>query len=308
MDALFDVGGEAFFPGLEEAIDRHGVPEGDRPRLPPAVLPGDHGRTPRRDRRLALRGRPDRGGQEHRPDGAEPGDARGPGPPPPGPLGRGRPLRPRTAPPSTGAASTCRSSCGSWPIPDGPRRGPDGPGRLRPRSSKLIAAGPPDSADEPPEVRRALPDVLARIGTQQRRRHPVEELGPPRAKTWSRPLVDALYKLRAERPAGPVPREGRPARGPPLILRACDLVLDPPGSTRTRPGPLLDIRIKRVFDLLTLVYPREDIVNDYQNILQGTAKSVDYSLEHLDNLLDREVKDLLFPLSRTCRPSERAGA
>ncbi len=56
---------------------------------------------------------------------------------------------------------------------------------------------------------------------------------------------------------------------------------------------------------MTLLYPSEDIVKAYQNILQGTRKSVDYSLSLLDDLLDRELKAVLFPLIEDLPPEER---
>ena len=159
------------------------------------------------------------------------------------------------------------------------------------------------SADEPPEVRRAIPDVLARIGTQKAADILVAELAR-RRDDMEQPLVDALYKLRAARPEVRFRvKDVRPELLH-LIVRACDLVTDPPAAPDAAKAQL-DIRIRRVFDLLTLLYPREEIVNDYQNILQGTAKSVDYSLEHLDNLLDREVKELLFPLIEDLPAGER---
>ncbi len=160
------------------------------------------------------------------------------------------------------------------------------------------------SADEPLEVRRAIPDVLARIGTQKAADILVAELAR-RRDDMEQPLVDALYKLRAARPevrfrrrtsgrsSSILIRQGlRPRHGPARL----------PGRGQGAAGRSA---IRRVFDLLTLLYPREEIVNDYQNILQGTAKSVDYSLEHLDNLLDREVKELLFPLIEDLPADER---
>ncbi len=69
---------------------------------------------------------------------------------------------------------------------------------------------------------------------------------------------------------------------------------------------LLDLRIKRIFDLLALIYPQEDIIKAYQNILQGTRKCVDYSLELLDNILDRGLKELLFPLIEDLPLEEKA--
>jgi len=150
------------------------------------------------------------------------------------------------------------------------------------------------SADESLEVRRAIPEVLARIGTQRAADILVDELAR-RRDDMEQPLVDALYKIRTDHPEVRFRDKDLRPELHVLIRKACDVVLDPPGSAEALKAQL-DIRIKRVFDLLTLMYPREDVVNDYQNILQGTPKSVDYALEHLDNLLGREDKELLFPL------------
>ncbi|MGE5742178.1 MAG: Npt1/Npt2 family nucleotide transporter, partial [Candidatus Aminicenantes bacterium RBG_16_66_30] len=161
-----------------------------------------------------------------------------------------------------------------------------------------------DSADEPPEVRRAIPEVLARIGTQKAADILVGELAR-RDDAIEQPLVDALYKIRTERPQVRFREKDLRPELHALIRKACDVVLDRPGSPDDVKAQL-DIRLKRVFDLMTLMYPRADVVNDYQNILQGTPRSVDYALEHLDNLLDREDKELLFPLIEDLPPAERA--
>ena len=160
------------------------------------------------------------------------------------------------------------------------------------------------SDDEPWEVRRAIPDVLARLGTQKSADALVAELAR-RRDDMDQPLVDALYKIRIDRPRVRFREKDLRPELHVLIRKACDVVLDPPGPPDALKAQL-DIRIKRVFDLLTLMYPREDVVNDYQNILQGTPKSVDYALEHLDNLLDREDKELLFPLIEDLPADERA--
>ncbi|MGZ5498854.1 MAG: HEAT repeat domain-containing protein, partial [Candidatus Aminicenantales bacterium] len=160
------------------------------------------------------------------------------------------------------------------------------------------------SADEPLEVRRALPEVLARIGTQKAADILVDELAR-RDDAMEQSLVDALYKIRTEQPRVRFREKDLRPELHVLICKACALVLDPPGSADALKAQL-DIRMKRVFDLLTLMYPREDVVNDYQNILQGTPKSVDYALEHLDNMLDREDKELLFSLIEELPAEERA--
>ncbi len=160
------------------------------------------------------------------------------------------------------------------------------------------------SDDEPLEVRRAIPEVLARIGTPKAADILVGEL-TRRDDAMEQSLVDALYKIRTAHPQIRFREKDLRPELHVLIRRACDVVLDPPGSPDALKAQL-DIRIKRVFDLLTLMYPREDVVNDYQNILQGTPKLVDYALEHLDNMLDREDKELLLSLFEDLPAEERA--
>jgi HEAT repeat protein len=157
----------------------------------------------------------------------------------------------------------------------------------------------------PMEARRALPEVLARLGTQRAADILLDELGR-HEEGLEQALVEALDKIRAERPD--VRFRERTSRAEVLyyLRRCCDLVLDPPPDA-AEARAVLDIRIKRVFDLLTLLYPREDIVKAYQNILQGTAKSAAYSLEHLDTLLDRDIKALLMPLLEDLPDEERRG-
>jgi AAA family ATP:ADP antiporter len=159
------------------------------------------------------------------------------------------------------------------------------------------------SGEERFEVRRAIPEILARIGTQKAADILVAELARHR-DDMEQPLVDALYKIRIEAPQVRFREKDLRPELHVLIRKACGVILDPPPSPEALKAQL-DIRIKRVFDLLTLMYPREDIVNDYQNILQGAPRLVDYALEHLDNLLDREDKELLFTLIEDLPDEER---
>jgi hypothetical protein len=64
--------------------------------------------------------------------------------------------------------------------------------------------------------------------------------------------------------------------------------------------------LKQVFELLGLVYPQEDIIKAYQNILVGTKKALDYSVELLDNILKKELKELLIPLIEDTTLEEKA--
>lgn len=54
--------------------------------------------------------------------------------------------------------------------------------------------------------------------------------------------------------------------------------------------------LKQIFELLTLIYPKDDIKTAYQNISSGTKKAMDYSLELLDNILDKDIKEMIFPM------------
>jgi ATP/ADP translocase/HEAT repeat protein len=157
---------------------------------------------------------------------------------------------------------------------------------------------------EPLELRRAVPEVLARVGSQRAADILLDELSR-HEECLEQSLIDALDKVRSERPQVRFREKTVRAEVLHLLRKACDVVLDSPGD----PGgaeAALDIRIKRVFDLLALMHPREDIVKDYQNVLQGTAKAKAYSLEHLDTILDREIKALFLPLLEDLPSDERA--
>ncbi len=51
-----------------------------------------------------------------------------------------------------------------------------------------------------------------------------------------------------------------------------------------------------IFKLLGLIYSHEDIFRAYQNIRTATKDSVDYAVELLDNILPKEIRDVVFPL------------
>jgi AAA family ATP:ADP antiporter len=58
----------------------------------------------------------------------------------------------------------------------------------------------------------------------------------------------------------------------------------------------LTLNLQRIFELLSLIHPIDDIMRAYQNICAGTRESIDYSIELLDNLLNKSLKELLLPL------------
>jgi len=151
-------------------------------------------------------------------------------------------------------------------------------------------------------VRRALPEVLARMSTQRAADALAAELAHAHAEIEPE-IIEALYRIRSGTP-GIVFTEKRivPAILVQIRMGFKALLESRPGENL---GSLLTLRIKRIFDLLCLIYPSEDIVKAYQNICQGTRKSIDYSLELLDNVVRNDIKEFLFPLIEDLPPEER---
>lgn len=168
----------------------------------------------------------------------------------------------------------------------------------------VLAAAMGDEA-QPLEVRRSVPEVLARFGTQRSADILVAELAR-RREEMEQELVDALYRIRADRPLVRFRKKAVRQEVLFLIRKGYDLALALAGPAAPERSAALNIEVKRIFDLLTLIHPPEDIVKSCQNILQGSRKSVDYSLQLLDSLLDRELKALMFPLIEDLPPDERA--
>ena len=143
-----------------------------------------------------------------------------------------------------------------------------------------------------PEIRRAIPEVLFRTGTQKAADVLVGMLAGGRREARAE-TIDALFKLRSS-DTGLVfsPSQVRSA-----VLRlfgdAYAVVLE---NGKQAARLRLTILLKQIFDLLSLIHPYEDIARAYQNISLGTKKAVDYSLELLDNLLDPQFKAFIFPL------------
>jgi AAA family ATP:ADP antiporter len=167
-------------------------------------------------------------------------------------------------------------------------------------------------AGERPEVRKAIPEVLGRYGDQKAADTLVTELMEGNA-LLERDIIEALYEIRSNHPQVHYRKKKVTAAVLGLIQRNAEEYLaasakDAAGVTEG-PGPdrkaAIDLRTKLIFDLLTLIAPPEEVVKAYQNIHKGTKRSVDYSLELLDNILDRELKVHLFPLVEDLTPDER---
>jgi hypothetical protein len=168
-------------------------------------------------------------------------------------------------------------------------------------------------ATENLEIRIAIPDILARTGTQTAADILCAELAHGNADV-EQSLIDALYRIRSNQPEVYFKKKRIMAIVFSLIEKvyAVYLAVDEnqiPGGLSAyvqRWRPAIDFKTKQIFDLLTLIYPAEDVVKAYQNISQGARKSADHSLELLDNVLDRDLKLFLFPIIEDLPPEEKA--
>lgn len=152
-------------------------------------------------------------------------------------------------------------------------------------------------------LRKAIPDILARIDTQRAAALLALELKKKREDVEAE-IIEALYKMRSKNPQ--IRFQERIVLDEIVLkIKKCYLVLmelqDLKGEKRRAaltPALEKDLAssLKHIFELLSLIYPREDIIKAYQNICAGTKKSIDYSLELLDNILRREIKEFLLPL------------
>ncbi len=157
--------------------------------------------------------------------------------------------------------------------------------------------------EESVRVRRAIPDILARAGTQRAVDVLLMELRRDSPEVEEE-LVAALHKLRSADASLKFP-EPEVAAKTLALIKKCHLILLELGDLREdkKKDSLakelensLARTMRRVFELLGLVHNREDILKAYQNIQAGTKKALDYSIELLENILQKDVKDCLLPL------------
>ncbi len=157
--------------------------------------------------------------------------------------------------------------------------------------------------EEEIRLRKAIPDIVAQIGTQ--RAADLLSLELKRKNEDVEPeIIEGMYKLKSKNPQISfeqrivVPEVARIIKKSYLILfELQDLKAD--GKKELLARDLennLARSLKHIFELLSLIYPQEDITRAYQNICLGTKKSTDYSIELLDNILKKEISEVLLPL------------
>jgi HEAT repeat protein len=153
------------------------------------------------------------------------------------------------------------------------------------------------------QTRQSIPEILEQVGTQRAADLLVTELRKKENESETE-IIQALYKMRTKHPEIDFPQKTVLEKTIQLIKK-CYLVLlemhDLSGDRR-REELISDMEkslarsLKHIFELLCLIYSPDDIIKAYQNICAGTKKSIDYSIELLDNILQRDVKEVLLPL------------
>ena len=162
-------------------------------------------------------------------------------------------------------------------------------------------------------ARQSIPEILAKTGSQRAADIMTRELAKEKTELETE-LIEALHRMRLNSPDIRFAKSGVQMKALSLIKKCYLLLLqihDVRGD-RKKEMLLRDLEntlsrtLKQVFELLGLVYPQEDIIKAYQNILVGTKKALDYSVELLDNILKRELKELLIPLIEDTTLEEKA--
>ncbi len=152
-------------------------------------------------------------------------------------------------------------------------------------------------------IRKAIPDILARIGHQRAADLLATEL-PKGHKDVEAEMIEGMYKMKSLYPQVEFrDREILPEIRR-LIKKSYLLLIEFNDLKKDKQRAVLaeDLEknfgraLKQIFELLSLVYSHDDMIQAYQNICSGSRKSIDYSVELLDNLLKKEVKEALLPL------------
>lgn len=167
-------------------------------------------------------------------------------------------------------------------------------------------------SEEDIEVRRAAASVLARIGTQDTADLLSWELAED-GEDIENALIDGLDKIRYEKPDVRFSKEIVEPKIVKNVKSYYQMFVEHYDSkSKKKKDDInevlpknLSIALMDIFKLLELIYPREDIIRAYQNVRTGTKDSVAYAVELLDNILKKELKDVIFPIIENLSLEER---
>lgn len=157
--------------------------------------------------------------------------------------------------------------------------------------------------EEDLNLRKAIPDILAQTGTQRAADLLSLELKKQDEEVEAE-IIEALYRLRSRNSQIVFQKELILPEVIRQIKQSYWLIIKLNEFKEKKEGWLpfqdleasLAMHLKRIFELLSLVYPPDEVSRAYQNICQGTRKSLDYSIELLDNILPKELSLYLLPI------------
>ncbi len=152
-------------------------------------------------------------------------------------------------------------------------------------------------------LRKSIPDIIAQVETQRAANILSLEL-KKKDKDVEPEIIAAIYKMRAKNPQLffdekiIFPEIMEKIKDSHMIM----IEIQDSISEQKMEPPAKDLEnnlarsLRRIFELLSLIYPHEDMIRAYQNICVGSVKSLDYSIELLDNVVRRDVMEILLPL------------
>jgi HEAT repeat protein len=157
--------------------------------------------------------------------------------------------------------------------------------------------------EEDIRLRKSIPEILARTDSQRATDLLASEL-KKRNKDLESELIEALYRMRSRNPQIHFPEKIVLNEINQRIKECYITLIEIQGLIEDKKKEFLarDLEnnlartLQRIFELLSLIYPQEDMIKAYQNICAGTKKSIDYSIELLDNIIKKEMMEVLLPL------------
>ncbi|HYA48961.1 MAG TPA: hypothetical protein VEG35_04605, partial [Burkholderiales bacterium] len=180
------------------------------------------------------------------------------------------------------------------------------------RAASALAGSLQDRA-RGPALRRAAVEVLGKIGTPTAGLALADELadGPG---DLDPAVIDALDRLRSEHEEVSVPPDTVGRKTLELAQAYCRTYLElqvlgrgaGAEDARQRLEGSLRATLADIFKLLGLSYPQKDIRTVYQNISTGRRHAVGHAVEWLDNVLKKDIRDLVLPLVEDLEPEEKA--
>ncbi len=167
-------------------------------------------------------------------------------------------------------------------------------------------------SDEDVGLRKEVASVLARIPIQDSADFLAWELAEDN-EDMDPELIDALDRIRSGKPDIQVQEEIVKTKIFKEIKRYYQILIkfyDAKSKAKKvkmseQLSENLAASMMNIFKLLGLIYSHEDIFRAYQNIRTATKDSVDYAVELLDNILPKEIRDVVFPLIEDLPLEER---